>query len=202
MTLRYTLVASLLLFCGTAQAQLSAEQCQRSVVSIGMTDKCWLFEYATGSGTGFFISRERVLTAAHIAKGATYVMFRDGTKKPCYVEKQGSFEQLDWAILRVPGANGLPLKFAKSETKGEAVWCYGDYTVTDGSLEVSPGKVTGCGDWGLRYADATIYPGYSGGPVIDRKGQIMGVISRYSQSDGTNHCIYVPIQAVKRAAGL
>lgn len=190
----YTLVASLLLFCGTSQAQLSAEQCQ-SIVSI--KEEHWLGD---SQGTGTFISKERVLTAAHIGDHAKWIQTRDGRKLPCYLEKRGRFEQLDWAILRVPNGNGSPLKLAKGETTGEAVWCYGDYSCVGRSLEVTSGFVTGCGDYGLRYASAPVYPGYSGGPVVNKSGQVLGVTSR--QARAGNQCIYVPIQAVKQAAGL
>lgn len=192
---RHWIVAILLLICGTSQAQLSAEQC-RSIVSI--KEEHWLGD---SQGTGFFISRERVLTAAHIGDHAKWIQTRDGRKLACYLEKRGRFEQLDWAILRVPGANGVPLKLAKDTApQGTAVWCYGDFGVTGGVLQVTSGYVTGCGDWGLRYASAPVYPGFSGGPVVDKADKVVGITSR--QASAQNQCIYVPIAAVKQAAGL
>jgi S1-C subfamily serine protease len=196
MNLRYTLVASLLLFCGTSQAQLSAEQCQRSVCCVVQTT--W-FNMACGTGTGFFISKERVLTAAHVAEGARYIMLPDGTKHSCYVEKKGPL--LDWAILRVPGANGLPLKLAKSSTKGEPVWCYGSFEFDGDGLQVTVGNVWACREDGYHTATAPVYPGYSGGCVVDNTGKVLGVTSKRAANYG-NACIYVPIQSVKRAAGL
>lgn len=153
-------------------------------------------------GTGFFMAKEYVVTAAHIAKNAKYVQMRDGSRLPCTLWKTGRFEELDWAVLHVPGANGKPLAVAKQTDDGEPVWCYGDFGCAGGSLEVTVGKITGCGDFGLRYCSAPVYPGYSGGPVVGRNSRVLGLTSRQSVSDGTDRCIYVPIQSVKKAAGL
>jgi S1-C subfamily serine protease len=196
MNLRYTLVASLLLFCGTSQAQLTDTQINRSLCCVVQTT---YFNIACGTGTAFFISKERALTAAHIADGCNYVILRDGRKLPCYVERKSNL--LDWAILRIPGANAQPLKLAKGETKGEPVWCYGNFDFDGDGVQVTVGNVEGCRDDGYRTATAPAYAGYSGGPVVDNTGKVLGITSR-RRPDKNDAVIYVPIQAVKRAPGL
>jgi S1-C subfamily serine protease len=196
MNLRYTLVASLLLFCGTSQAQLTDTQINRSLCCVVQTT---YFNIACGTGTGFFISKERILTAGHVANGACYVLMRDGSKVRCYVERKSNV--LDWAILRAPGANGQPLKLGKSPEQGDMVWTYGNFDFDGDGVQVGVGNFQGCRDNGTRTATAQVFAGYSGGPVVAKGGKVIGITCQTRPAENYG-VIYVPIESVKRAAGL
>lgn len=195
---RNLFMVTLLLLCGSAGAQLNAEQCNRSIASIAQVG--W-FNRVCGHGTGFFIGRDRIMTAAHVANGADHVILRDGTKLKCYLESAGRFEQSDWAILRVPGANGLPLKLANGAAIGTGVSCFGCFDYQGDGLQVTVGHVWAVCDPQLNRATACAYAGFSGGPVVNSAGRVVGIVSRQDQFHG-NACMYVPIESVKAQAGL
>jgi S1-C subfamily serine protease len=193
---RHLIVAALLLICSAASAQLTDAQLRGSVVSIAQTG---YFGNVNGHGTGFFISKERLITAAHIGDSAATVQMRDGRVLPCYYERISRV--LDWAILRVPGANAVPLKLGNAGATGESVWAYGNFDYNHGGIQVTVGQCEGCTADGYRTATAPVYPGYSGGPIVVKGGKVIGITSQQRLNCG-HAVIYVPIESVKQAAGL
>jgi len=133
-------------------------------------------------GSGFFISRDSLLTNAHVIDGKTSVQVNaNGAQYTARVVSQSA--GIDMAVLQVynPNANQpiLNLGSVGNARVGEEVIAIGyalgalSNTVTRGIVSAvrKTGSVT------LIQTDAAINPGNSGGPLLDRKGQVIGINS-------------------------
>lgn len=160
-------------------------------------------------GSGVIVSSEgHVITNNHVVDQVDEieVQMSDGrTKKARLV---GADALVDLAVLKVddPGVN--PLKFGDSDAvqPGDFVLAIGnpfgfEETVTDGiiSSKGRPNRVDGFGDF--LQTNAAINPGNSGGPLINVRGEIVGIntaiISRSGGSQGIGFAI--PSNSVKSA---
>jgi S1-C subfamily serine protease len=145
-------------------------------------------------GTGFvFDSRGYILTNEHVIHGASQVMLRlYGKKNPVKATVVGSDYRHDIAILKAPIT--IPdtlLKIGKSkEAKvGEWVVAIGsplglDHTVTVGIISAieRPLQIGDREYPNLLQTDAAINRGNSGGPLINLRGQVIGMNTAVSQS--------------------
>jgi serine protease Do len=134
------------------------------------------------------------------------VQFSDGrTKKAKLV---GADAVVDLAVLKVDEASLKPLKFGDSDAvqAGDFVVAIGnpfgfEETVTDGiiSSKGRPNRVDGFGDY--LQTNAAINPGNSGGPLVNLRGEIVGIntaiISRSGGSQGIGFAF--PSNSVKTA---
>lgn len=133
-----------------------------------------------GSGTGFYIGPTLLVTAAHVVEGCGAVAMIDGTA----LEVLASDSSLDLAVLGGATDAGAWLKLSALEVPklGEAVTALGYpyYTSLDQGLTVTSGNVSA-----LRGADgssnrvmitAPVQPGNSGGPLLNKKGAVIGVV--------------------------
>src|ERR1700686_2009161 len=120
----------------------------------------------------------------------------------------GSDEQVDLAVLKIDTPGVKPLKLADSDTvqAGDFVLAIGnpfgfDETVTDGiiSSKGRPNRTDAFGD--LLQTNAAINPGNSGGPLINLRGEVIGInvaiISRSGGSQGIGFAI--PSNTVRTA---
>ena len=139
-----------------------------------------------GAGSGFFVSKELLVTNAHVVGNAASVVIRlrGGITRPATVEDVN--QVTDLAVLKaqivdhdqvfLPLGNpaevqtgaeviaiGSPLGLQNTVTRGIVS---GHRNVTDPYMNTS---VT------LFQTDAAINPGNSGGPLIDRRGRVIGV---------------------------
>lgn len=134
------------------------------------------------SGTGFFISREgAILTNAHVVKGCKSIVVRSIGLAVVQVADVTT----DLAVLRVSGATAHPYaRFDKSRVArlGEEVVVFG-YPLS-GALASSGNLTTGnvsalaglSNNTGRYQISAPVQPGNSGGPLLDRSGNVLGVI--------------------------
>jgi serine protease Do len=145
-------------------------------------------------GSGFvFDARGYILTNEHVIHGASkiYVRFY-GSEKPIKAKVVGTNYELDLAVLKVATSKPLPtLRFGRSEDirVGEWVIAIGnplglDHTVTVGVVSAKERPMT-IGDRNyphLIQTDAAINRGNSGGPLINLKGEVVGINTAVSQS--------------------
>jgi serine protease Do len=145
-----------------------------------------------GLGSGFVINAEGyVLTNNHVVDGASEirVKFADGREVPGKVV--GGDAKTDLALLKVE-ATGLPViplgDSARLEV-GEPVMAVGnpfglEQTVTTGIVSAT-GRAIGAGPYDdFIQTDASINPGNSGGPLINARGEVVGVNTAIASGNG------------------
>lgn len=142
-------------------------------------------------GTGIVLTRDgEVLTNHHVIEGATSVRVKvPETGKSYDAEILGYDVHADAALLKLDGAHGLRTAsvVAAAPRVGQKVLAVGG---ASGSVSFAVGHVTGlrtsvsAGDElsggnerlrGLIEFDAGIQPGDSGGPLLDLRGNVLGI---------------------------
>ncbi|MFD1120795.1 S1C family serine protease, partial [Sphaerisporangium aureirubrum] len=142
-------------------------------------------EAAGGTGSGFVIDAAgHILTNAHVVSGGTRVtaVLHDGRRVTARVV--GSEPDDDLAVLEVDGAPGLtPAVLGRSRdvAVGDQVLAVGSPlglsgTVTSGIVS-AVGRLVPLSNGRLRavQTDASINPGNSGGPLVNARGEVIGV---------------------------
>jgi serine protease Do len=137
----------------------------------------------TGRGSGFIIASDGyILTNNHVVDGATHVQVRldDGRELPAKIA--GRDPQTDLALLKVDATDlpVVPLGDSSTLRVGEPVMAVGnpfglEQTVTTGIVSAT-GRVIGEGPYeDFIQTDASINPGNSGGPLINARGEAIGM---------------------------
>ncbi|MBD8498291.1 S1C family serine protease [Paenibacillus arenosi] len=139
---------------------------------------------ALGFGSGFVIRSDGwIVTNAHVVKGLkdAKVIFQDGKKYD--VVKSLVDIETDIALVKINAKNLKTLKLASNSMKvelGETVIAFGVPLQVKLRNSVSAGIVSGMDrniDEPYRYlqTDAAINPGNSGGPLVNLRGEVIGV---------------------------
>ena len=143
-----------------------------------------------GSGSGFIVGKGKIATNYHVIKGATSIYAKLVEQDDWYfVESIAATDELhDLAILTVRNIPSLPLVIADSDNVeiGEHIYAVGnpqgflEGTVSDGIIS----GIRGQGDYKLIQMSAPISPGSSGGPVLNIRGEVIGIAAGdYSMQD-------------------
>ena len=143
-----------------------------------------------GEGSGFILSADGiVMTNAHVVKGADEVLVKLTDKREFKAKVLGTDERTDVAILKIE-ARGLPFVRVGDVGKlrvGEWVIAIGapfglENTVTAGIVSA---KQRDTGQY-LRFiqTDVAINPGNSGGPLINMRGEVVGINSQILSGSG------------------
>ena len=163
-----------------------AEKASSSVVNVGTGRR---------SGTGIAWSRDGyVVTANHVVGrvGALEIRLNDGRKLEAKVVGRDPYS--DVALLKTEAENLSPIEFGESrETKtGQFVLAlanpFGEKASATLGIVTSPSR-TIQGYWGVVMEDAVITdaklnPGYSGGPLVDASGKLIGMNVAYFSGRG------------------
>src|SRR3954466_6760720 len=152
-------------------------------------------------GSGVIVTNEgHIITNNHVVDQVDEieVQLSDGRTEKAGVV--GADDQVDLAVLKIDNPGVKPLKLADSDTvqAGDFVLAIGnpfgfDETVTDGiiSSKGRPNRADAFGD--LLQTNAAINPGNSGGPLINLRGEVVGIntaiISRSGGSQGIGFAI-------------
>ena len=141
------------------------------------------------TGSGFFVSLQKVVTNLHVIRGGTKVTVTTSLKKVFDVTAYTRDPTHDLAILECPDATDVPIltldRLEKVEI-GENIVAAGSPLGLEGT--VSTGIVSALRDRdGVQVIQITapISPGSSGGPLLNAQGAVIGVNS-FTVTNGQN----------------
>jgi S1-C subfamily serine protease len=179
-----------------------------------------------GQGSGFVVSKEgEIVTNAHVVTngghlngGGTpheakqvFVEFGDHNRVPAQVV--GFDADSDVALIKVD-PDGLDLEPVDLSDRsgfavGEPVAAIGspfgeDQSLSIGVISATDRTVEGLTNFGIDNAiqtDASINPGNSGGPLLDAKGQVIGINEQIASNSGSNSGVgfAIPVTSVHYA---
>jgi serine protease Do len=167
-----------------------------------------------GGGTGFIVSEDgMILTNKHVVldQEADYtVLTNDGKQYPARVLAKDPFQDL--AILKIEDSNSFPIvKLGDSDKLqiGQSVIAIGN-ALGEFQNTVSVGVISGLGRTitasgggmvetleDVIQTDAAINKGNSGGPLLDLKGEVIGINTAVSL-EGENIGFTIPINKAKK----
>lgn len=171
-----------------------AESTGRSVVSVSS---------GHGNGSGIAWDEHTVVTAYHVVRGSEEVSVgtEDGRKLSAKVS--GRFRRSDIAVLTVDGAL-TPIERGASDGVKPGQFVLALANPFSSRTSVTSGIVTGAnrsigGWWGMTIenaiiTDARVNPGYSGGPLVDAAGRVIGINVAYVSKRG----IAVPVDTISK----
>ncbi|OHD18633.1 MAG: hypothetical protein A2086_17015 [Spirochaetes bacterium GWD1_27_9] len=193
-----------------AFSNFNIEELMKSVVTVilnkGMNIKDGMGYFDKAIGSGFFIDDDGyILTNHHVIadhvdpkyKGytAVYVTTRDDPDTEIPAQVIGYDKVFDIALLKIAKKNHKHLVLGRSDDMkvGDKIYTIGNpigikYTVTSGIIS---NKEIDFFQLGRAFQiDAAVNPGNSGGPVIDEKGQVIGIVfAGVPQYQGINFAI-------------
>jgi serine protease Do len=155
-----------------------------------------------GSGSGFVVSADGyILTNNHVVDGAESVKVRLLDGREFQAKVIGNDANTDVAVIKIEakGLNPAPLGASATTRIGEWVLAVGNplgealtFTVTSGivsakgrGLQGLPGRtLTSIQDF--IQTDAAINPGNSGGPLVNVRGEVIGINSAIASETGYN----------------
>jgi len=155
----------------------------------------------TASGSGFVVSPDGyVLTNNHVVEGASKVTVRLLDRREFPARVVGTDPATDVAVLKIDATGLTPAPFGNSDAArvGEWVLAVGNplgenltFTVTQGIISAKgralnlPGR-TQSSIQDFIQTDAAINPGNSGGPLINVRGEVIGINSAIASPTGTS----------------
>jgi len=159
-------------------------------------------------GSGAIVSKEgHVVTNLHVIEGASEVVATLSDGRRLATKLLGYDETLDIAVMKITAEDLRPLAFADSEEvrAGQLVFAVGNpfglqETITQGIISARERLFASETDKEFFQTDAPINPGNSGGPLVNIRGEIVGINNFiFSQSGGSQGIGFaIPSNAVRR----
>ncbi|MGV8960702.1 MAG: DegQ family serine endoprotease [Stenotrophomonas sp.] len=147
-----------------------------------------------GMGSGFIISPDGyVLTNHHVVEGATEVKVKLGDQREFPAKVVGSDQQYDVALLKIDAKNLPTVRVGDSNSLKPGQWVVAigspfglDHSVTAGIVSAI-GRSNPYAD--QRYVpfiqtDVAINQGNSGGPLLNTRGEVVGINSQIFSASG------------------
>jgi S1-C subfamily serine protease len=179
---------------------------------------------SAGQGSGFVVDKDGdIVTNAHVVTSGghlngggapseakqVFVQFGDRNQVPADIV--GFDADADVALVRVDpdglSLDPVPLSGRSDFAVGEPVAAIGspfgeDQSLSVGVISATDRTVEGLTNFGIDNAiqtDASINPGNSGGPLLDAKGEVIGINEQIASSSGSNSGVgfAIPVTSVR-----
>ena len=146
-----------------------------------------------GMGSGFIIRSDGlVLTNAHVVDGASEVTVKLADKREFRAKVIGVDKPTDTAVLRIDGENLPTVRLGNPSGTGVGEWVLAigspfgfENTVTAGIVSAKSRSLPEEGYVPFIQTDVAVNPGNSGGPLLNTKGEVIGINSQiYSRTGG------------------
>ena len=148
-----------------------------------------------GQGSGVIIRPDgHILTNHHVVENAVEIRVTLTTGRQYEAEVVGTDEETDLAVIKIDAENLDPATFTDSDeiVVGQWVLAVGnpfglDSTVTAGIISATGRGHMGLATYGnLIQTDAAINPGNSGGPLVNLRGEVLGINNAITTQNGGN----------------
>jgi serine protease Do len=149
---------------------------------------------AQGVGSGFIVDpKGLILTNKHVVEGATRITVRLQSGELLRAELVGEDEETDLAVVKVTAARDLPtVKIGNSDDVQVGDWVLAigspfglEQTVTAGIISTRERQTPSSSNFQrFLQTDAAINRGNSGGPLVNMRGEVIGVNSQIATSTG------------------
>jgi S1-C subfamily serine protease len=170
----------------TGSGALDQFQNQLHEIAAGVLPSVVQINTPDGLGSGVvFDSQGDIVTNSHVVSGATSISVQTSDGHHYNASVVGTFEASDLAVVRVSGANLKPATFGDSSALkvGDIVLALGSPyglqgTMTEGVVSAvgrSEDEGNGVTLKGLIQTSAPVYPGDSGGALVDLSGRVVGM---------------------------
>ncbi|MEO8718824.1 MAG: Do family serine endopeptidase [Burkholderiales bacterium] len=146
-----------------------------------------------GEASGFIVRADGViLTNAHVVMGADEVLVKLTDRREFSAKVLGADPKTDVAVLKIDAGNLPVVSLAPSQPPRVGDWVLAigspfgfENTVTAGVISATRRSLPGDGLVPFIQTDVAINPGNSGGPLINMRGEVVGINSQiYSRSGG------------------
>jgi serine protease Do len=163
----------------------------------------------TSLGSGVIVSKEgHIVTNNHVLNGTDdiTVLLNDGREQKAKIV--GTDGQIDLAVLKIDLPNLIPLPIGDSDKVrvGQVVMAIGnpfglDESVSQGIISAKDRRAMNDSRVEFFQTDTAINPGNSGGPLVNIRGEVIGINTAiYSESGGNQGIGFaIPSNAVKAA---
>ncbi len=167
-----------------------------------------------GAGTGFVWDKSgHIITNYHVIEGGdSFLITFHGDKKQYKAKLIGKVSNKDIAVLKLierpKDLYPISTGYSKGLKVGQKTMAIGnpfglDHTITSGIISALERKIMGIGNvkiYGMIQTDASINPGNSGGPLLNSRGQLIGMNTVIYSKSGSSAGIgfAVPVDIIKR----
>ena len=157
-------------------------------------------DFEQGSGSGFIVSADGyVLTNNHVVEGAETVIVRLLDRREFRAKVVGTDGNTDVAVLKIDAKGLPPVALGNSDQARVGSWVLAignplgeglTFTVTSGIVSAKGRALNGLPGRGVGsiqdfiQTDAAINPGNSGGPLVNVRGEVVGVNSAIASETG------------------
>ena len=173
------------------------ERAAKSVVELAVSGGSGGSGAASAQGSGFVYDESgHIVTNQHVVAGATSIAVSFWNGVEVDAKHVGTDPSTDLAVLRVDGSKSLlrPLRLGDSSVVvvGDPVLAFGspfglEGTVTAGIVSALHREMTAPNNYTITntiQTDAAINHGNSGGPLLDRRGRVIGVNAQIESESG------------------
>lgn len=148
-------------------------------------ENVWEMRSLASRCTSFQVDKDLIVSAGHCAESVIHV-FGNG-KDILPGELIGVSKYSDVSLFFVPGADRPGIDIARDPVVEGATFMAGGYPARVGKFAFMPVKIISIDkdDAGGVYGHSlgqSIWPGMSGGPLLNENGEVVGVISSISQT--------------------